>query len=71
MYKELHSRTFVKAVVWKIIASALTAGIAYYFTGEFQESANVGITTFFLGLITYYIYERIWNKIHWGKKETE
>ena len=67
MYKDLHSRTLIKAVGWKIIASMLVLGITYYYTGEFGESSKVGAATFVLGLVLYYMYERAWNHIHWGK----
>lgn len=69
MYKDLHSRTFMKALGWKIIASIMAVGITFFYTGELGESGKVGGTTFVVGLALYYFYERAWNHIHWGKIE--
>ncbi|HYC79997.1 MAG TPA: DUF2061 domain-containing protein [Candidatus Binatia bacterium] len=69
MYKDLHSRTFVKALIWKVIAAIMAIGITYFYTGHIGESGKVGATTFIVGLILYYAYERGWNHIHWGKIE--
>ena len=57
----------VKALSWKIIATTLTMFITYYFTGELGESLRIGGAVFVLGIILFYIHERIWNHIHWGK----
>jgi uncharacterized membrane protein len=67
MYKDTKSRSFIKAVVWKVIATFLTMGITYYYSGEFGHASKVGITTFILGLFVYYWYERLWNFVYWGK----
>jgi uncharacterized membrane protein len=56
---ELHKRTIARAVVWRVIATVVTAIWAGW-SGAIL--ANVVLT------VLHYIYERVWLKIDWGKE---
>lgn len=66
---ETHSRTVMKTVSWRIVATLTTGIIVYIFTEEILLSLGVigveGLTKIFF----YYLHERIWNMVQWGKKK--
>jgi len=66
-FLETHGRSIFKAITWKIIATIITFGILYKETGNFSSSARFSGLIFVAGLIAYYLHERTWNHIHWGK----
>ena len=57
---ESHKRTMVRAVVWRIIATLITAA----WTGL---SGAIVINIFMT--VAHYIHERLWLKINWGKEQ--
>ena len=56
---ELRKRTFVRAVVWRVIATAITS----IWTG-----ASAAIAINMILTILHYMHERIWLRIEWGKE---
>lgn len=65
MYTETKKRSWTKTVVWRLIATANSFAIlAAAITGSaLWNAVCMNIT----GLFVYYFYERIWNRISWGK----
>ncbi|MBS3902903.1 MAG: DUF2061 domain-containing protein [Anaplasmataceae bacterium] len=66
-YWESHKRTFLKTITWKVLATTLTFSVTYFFTGHFYLSFGLAVTSAVFGLVLYYIHERIWNAIQWGR----
>ncbi len=69
MHSETHARSVVKSIVWRIVASSL--GFAYFFvvTRDVAKTAvAVGVTSV-VSMIAYYLHERVWNAISWGRTE--
>jgi uncharacterized membrane protein len=65
---ETNKRSVVKAVSWRITGSTATFLIAYTLTGNFAVAGAIGIAQLVSNTILYYIHERIWNKVNWGRK---
>lgn len=63
---ESHLRSLLKAFSWRIIATATTAIIAYFVTGEIGVAVAIGGMEFFLKLIAYYLHERSWQLVPLG-----
>lgn len=60
-------RSFVKGVAWEMTTFVLTTLAIYIIYGNFAGSV---IFSFILTLIKmglYFVHERIWKKIKWGK----
>lgn len=56
---ELHKRTIVRAITWRVVATLVTAA----WTGWSGAIViNIVMT------LAHYIHERIWLKIDWGKE---
>jgi uncharacterized membrane protein len=56
---ELHKRTLVRAITWRIVATLVTAA----WTGL---SGAIVINIFMT--FAHYIHERVWLKIDWGRE---
>ena len=69
MFYETQTRTIIKAILWRIVATLITWGTVYYYTRELAESIELTVVAAVLGITAYYIYERVWNRIQWGKEE--
>jgi uncharacterized membrane protein len=64
---ETNKRSIVKTVTWRITGSTATFLIAYLMTGDLSIAGVIGITQLISNTILYYIHERIWNLIKWGR----
>ena len=67
MFYETKTRSFVKTILWRIIATFITWMTIYVFTGNLSESVEITIVAAIFGMTAYYVYERVWNKIIWDK----
>jgi uncharacterized membrane protein len=66
-HKERHERSVVKALTWKLVATVMAFVVSYRYTRDVTAATSVALTMFVAGLVAYYIHERIWNRIPWGK----
>ena len=66
-HTETHLRTFVKTVTYRIVIIISIFTITYITTGELGDALAITSITAVSGTIIYYIHERVWNNIHWGK----
>lgn len=69
VHHERHSRSVAKAITWKLVATAMAFVVSYGYTRDISSSASVALTMFVAGIVAYYIHERVWNRISWGKGE--
>lgn len=65
--KETRIRSIVKAISWRFIATLTTIIIVFIFTGNIILSVGIGFFELLSKLILYYLHERVWNIINWGK----
>ncbi len=65
--QDKHQRSLVKALTWRVIASLTTMVLVYIFTKEWKLSLGIGVLDVSIKLLFYYLHERGWNKIKWGK----
>ena len=57
----------MKAVSYRILGSATTAGIFYILTGKASLSLGAGALDMVLKIGVYFAHERIWNHITFGR----
>lgn len=60
-------RSLVKAVSWRVTGTADTFIISWFITGEPLLASAIAITEVFTKVFIYWIHERVWNKVNWGK----
>ena len=63
---ETHKRSLAKMVSWRAIGIIFWPTISYIITGDWVETAWLtGAFLFMTGM--YYLHERFWDRIKWGK----
>jgi uncharacterized membrane protein len=65
--REHHKRSVVKAISWRIVATVTTMLVVYAFTREIALAVGVGAVEVVAKLLFYYLHERLWHWIPWGK----
>lgn len=64
---ERHRRTIIKATSWRFFGSLDTFLIALVITGNIVQTASISVSEIFTKISLYWLHERIWQKISWGK----
>lgn len=70
-YRDSRWRSVTKTGSWRISATVTTIILVYFFTGEFTIAVQVGMVEMVAKLVIFYLHERAWDKIRWGRKEIE
>jgi uncharacterized membrane protein len=66
---EAHSRTIVKAISWRVLATLTTITIVFLFTRRVMLSLGVGLAEIIAKITFYYLHERIWDRVSWGRSK--
>lgn len=64
--KESHTRSLLKAITWRIIATSTIIIISYLTTGSIGEALQIGGIAFFIKFALYYLHERAWQLVPRG-----
>lgn len=65
---ESNSRSIAKAISYRLLGSLSTAFIVYVFSGNAKVSLGVGALDVVIKMALYYIHERIWNHVTFGRQ---
>lgn len=66
---EKHVRSFAKAISWRIVATLTTMLLVFAFTGSLMISGGVGIAELVVKILVYYLHERVWNMVDFGREK--
>ena len=61
-------RSLLKAVSWRIFAVLITFSITLMITGNVLIATTIGILDSLIKIFVYYIHERTWEKINFGRE---
>ena len=61
--EESHTRSILKGVTWRFVASMTTVAIAWLVIGEPGIAFQIGFLEAIIKILVYYLHERIWAKI--------
>ena len=61
-------RSLAKSLTWRVIAVISTFGIGYAMTGSLSFAASLTIVSYVINFILYYVHERVWLGIDWGRR---
>lgn len=64
--QESRTRSLLKGLSWRIIATSSIILIAYFTTGEIDLALKIGGIEFVIKLALYYMHERVWQKVPRG-----
>ena len=66
--KVTKSRSFIKAITWRIIGTIDTFVLSFLITGKAKWAFGIASFEVLTKTILYYFHERAWNLIKWGRK---
>jgi adenylylsulfate kinase len=66
---ETKSRSFAKAVSYRIYSSVITAALVFIFTRRFALAVGIGVTELVVKVFTFFIHERVWALIPYGQQK--
>ncbi len=69
MTRDKSYRSFVKAVSWRLTGTLDTIIISFLITGKAKWAFSIGVVELFTKITLYYVHERIWNNIGFGRVE--
>lgn len=61
-------RSILKAVSWRITGTLDTFVLSFLITGKLSHASAISLTEVITKIMLYYVHERIWNKITWGRR---
>jgi uncharacterized membrane protein len=67
---ETRRRSVAKAISWRIFAAIITTCVALAMTGQLEFAAKIGLIDTAVKLLIYFLHERVWNKIDYGRVST-
>ncbi len=69
MQYETKKRSILKALSYRTWATITTAVLVFVFTGKFVLAITIGLLEVFAKMGLYFLHERFWQRIRYGKKE--
>ena len=69
MYKETNLRSITKGLSWRLFATFTTIVIVYAFFGRLDLAIFAGVLESAVKIVLFWIHERVWIKVRWGKKK--
>lgn len=65
---ETHGRSLLKTISYRLTATAISGGITWLLTHNWEATLGVAFVESFGKLLLYYLHERMWAAIKWGKE---
>lgn len=69
MFREGHLRSFAKALSWRIMGSLATAAVIFVVTRRLVLSLAVGAVEFISKIGLFWLHERIWDRLRFGREQ--
>ncbi|OGV63118.1 MAG: hypothetical protein A2498_06475 [Lentisphaerae bacterium RIFOXYC12_FULL_60_16] len=63
---ELHRRSIVKALTWRLAGTLGTCLIGWWFTGSLRIALGISLIDSAVKIFGFYVHERAWHRIAWG-----
>ena len=66
--KDSNKRSLSKSLSWRLTATVVLGIVSFILTGSIVEAAEITIVYNIIQVAVYYLHERAWERIRWGKK---
>ena len=66
---ESHSRSIAKAISWRATGTLDTFLISWLITGKPLLAGGIAATEVMTKVVLFYLHERAWTRISWGRPE--
>ena len=67
-FKESPTRSLVKALVYRVVSITGSGILTWIITKDIGETVSITLIIQIFLVILYYAYERIWDRIDWGRR---
>ena len=61
--RDSHTRSFAKAVSWRLLGSIDTLILSFFFTGSVKLAGSIAGTEMITKVLLYYLHERAWSVV--------
>lgn len=61
-------RSLAKAISWRMTGTLDTFVISWFITGTLTLATGIALTEIFTKVGLFWLHERVWNRIQWGRK---
>jgi len=68
IFRETWLRSLTKSLTYRILSITMTGIISWTITKDIKEAISITIGMQAFLIVFYLSYERIWDKINWGRK---
>jgi len=68
LFTETRTRSLVKAITYRIISITGTSILSWLITNDIEKTIFITVAIQIFLIILYYLWERLWNTINWGRK---
>ncbi|MBA3516938.1 MAG: DUF2061 domain-containing protein [Rhizobiales bacterium] len=65
--REGHTRSFMKAVTWRVTGTVDTFILSLIITGSVKFAGSIAGTEVITKIFLYYFHERAWSYVSWGR----
>lgn len=62
-----HRRSIAKSISWRIMGTFDTIVVAFFITGDYSKALSIGGTEVLTKMFLYYLHERAWHRIRFGR----
>jgi len=64
---EQPKRSIAKSISWRAIGTLDTIIISWIITGTLSLAFSIGLVELVTKMVLYFLHERMWNTIKWGR----
>lgn len=64
---ERPKRSIAKSISWRAIGTLDTIIISWIITGTLSLAFSIGLVELVTKMVLYFLHERMWNTIKWGR----
>ena len=68
---ESTKRSIAKSISWRLLATVITASIAWGITKQWELAATIGLADTTVKFFIYFAHERTWNRIDFGREQKQ
>ena len=62
-----YKRSFVKGVFWEAVSFIFTTALVYLVYGNIETSLKFSLVLTIIKIPFFFLHERLWKMIRWGK----
>ncbi len=70
-YYEHHKRSLAKTIGFHTLIILADLVVVFVITHQYQITISIILFTNLMSGLIYFLHERAWNRIHWGKSSLE